>query len=134
MAPHPGLIQRHEGGFDFEDPLVLPTVGAWPDRPDTRTAIPNLVLAGDYVRGEWEMANMEIANESGRRAANAVLEHSGSTEAPAAVHGTYRPPEFQALKRIDEARWKRGQGNLLDTLGPAAASSDVERLLAAVAG
>jgi hypothetical protein len=33
------------------------------------------------------------------------------------VFGTYRPPEFEALKRIDERRWHRGKPNLLDELG-----------------
>jgi hypothetical protein len=113
----PGMIPRASGGFDFEDPLVLPTVGAWPHRPESGTAIPNLILAGDYVRGDWEMANMEIANESGRHAANVVLERSGSKETPAPVFGTYRPPEFEALKRIDEQRWRNGEPNLVDELG-----------------
>ena len=33
----PGMKQRPQGGFDFEDPLVLPTVAAWPSRPEARS-------------------------------------------------------------------------------------------------
>ena len=102
------------GGFDNEDPLVLPTVGAWPNRPDAATAIPNLLLAGDYVRSEAEMANMEAANDSGRRAANAILDRAGSNASPCSLSHVYHPPEWEALKRIDEALYRAGQPNLFD--------------------
>ena len=110
----PGLLRKPGGGFDFEDPLVLPSTGAWANRPETGTAIPNLILAGDYVRGHWEVANMEIACETGRRACNAILERSGSRETPAEVFGLYHPPEWDALKRVDRRRYRNGQRNLLE--------------------
>jgi uncharacterized protein with NAD-binding domain and iron-sulfur cluster len=116
----PGLLQRPGGGFDFEDPLVLPSTGAWPNRPPSGTAIANLILAGDYVRGHWEVANMEIANESGRRACNAILERAGSNETPADVFGLYHPPEWEPLKRIDRRRYRAGRDNLLEDGAPIA--------------
>jgi uncharacterized protein with NAD-binding domain and iron-sulfur cluster len=41
--------------------LVLPSVGQRPDRPDVTSGIPNLMLAGDYLNGDWQVANMECA-------------------------------------------------------------------------
>jgi uncharacterized protein with NAD-binding domain and iron-sulfur cluster len=110
----PGMVVRH-GHVVSEDPLVLPAVGQLPDRPDVTTALPNLLLAGDYLRSGWEVANMETASYNARRAANAILEQSGSRESPAQVIEPPRPPEWEPLKQIDEQRWKTGQPNLFDT-------------------
>lgn len=110
----PGLRPRRGGGFDNEDVLTLSGVGSWPNRPHPGTEIPNFMLAGDYVRGEYEMANMDIASETGRRAANAILERSDSRETPATVIPSYRPPEWEPFKRLDEDRWRRRQPNLFD--------------------
>ncbi len=109
----PGMILQ-SGHLVSEDPLVLPTAGTEQYRPDVTTGIPNLVLTGDYLNGTWEIANMESANFNGRRAANAVLERSGSTEQPSMLTGTYRPPEWEPLKLVDQARFKVGQPNLFD--------------------
>jgi hypothetical protein len=109
----PGMLRR-KGRLVSEDPLVLPTVGTWRYRPDAPTAIPNLMLAGDYLNGPWEVANMETASYAGRRAANAILDATGSHESPAATTPPYRPPEWEPLKQIDEQRYNAGQPNLFD--------------------
>jgi hypothetical protein len=109
----PGMVLRN-GRLVSDDPLVLPSAGQLPDRPDVTTAIPNLMLCGDYLKGDWEVANMECASFNARRAANAVLDRSGSREAPCWVFKTYRPPEWEPLKRIDEDRYRQGQPNLFD--------------------
>lgn len=109
----PGLV-RVQGRLTSEDPLVLPSLGSWANRPEAGTKIPNLVLAGDYVRGDWQMANMEAANVSGRGAANAVLGRSGSKAAPVKIYPRYRPPEWQLLKTVDAARLALRQPNLFD--------------------
>jgi uncharacterized protein with NAD-binding domain and iron-sulfur cluster len=110
----PGVI-GDSGVFRSEDPLVLPTVGAWPNRPESQTGIPNLILAGDYVRSDWEMANMETANASGRLAANAILSQTRTAQSPVPVIPHYRPPEWEALKRLDEARYRADQPNIFDS-------------------
>ena len=46
-------------------------------RPQARTKIPNLFLAGDYVQTDIDLATMEGANESGRAAVNALLDAAG---------------------------------------------------------
>src|SRR5436309_13859968 len=96
------------------DPLVLPIAGSEHLRPGPATAIRNLALCGDYLDGEWEVANMEAACFNGRRAANVVLERSRSRERPADVLLPYRPPEWEPLRRIDADRFSRGQANLFD--------------------
>ncbi|MEA2224370.1 MAG: hypothetical protein QOH83_2746 [Solirubrobacteraceae bacterium] len=109
----PGMLRRN-GRLVCDDPLVLPSAGQRPDRPDVTTAIPNLLLAGDYLKSEAEVANMDAASYNARRAANAILDGAGSHETPAKVIGTYRPPEWEPLKRIDAQRYARGQPHVLD--------------------
>ena len=97
-----------------DEPLLVNTVGTWEKRPTAKTEIPNLFLAGDYVQTDVDLATMEGANESGRAAANALLEASGSKAEPAAMYRLYDPPEFEAAKRVDAELYKQGQPNLLD--------------------
>jgi uncharacterized protein with NAD-binding domain and iron-sulfur cluster len=110
----PGL-HRRDGVMHNDDPLVLPSVGAWKHRPESATAVENLFLAGDYPRGFAEVANMEAANHSGRLAANAVLQRAGSHETPAFTGARYVPPEWAALREQDAARYAAGQPNAFDT-------------------
>jgi uncharacterized protein with NAD-binding domain and iron-sulfur cluster len=93
-------------------------VGSWDNRPETQTAIPNLFLAGAGVRTQINVWTMEGANESGRRAANDVLTAAGSRAEPARVFSVYKPPEFEAAKRADAERYRRGQPHILDTPWP----------------
>jgi len=62
------------------EPLLINRVGTRKLRPDARTSIPNLFLAGDYVRTETDLACMEGANEAARRAVNGILEQCASRE------------------------------------------------------
>jgi hypothetical protein len=109
----PGMLRRG-GRLVSEDPLVLPIAGSEHLRPRPATAIRNLALCGDYLDGEWEVANMEAACFNGRRAANVVLERSRSRERPAGALLPYRPPEWEPLRSLDADRFRRGQANLFD--------------------
>jgi hypothetical protein len=109
----PGMHQQG-GSLVSGDPLVLPAAGELRHRPDVVTRIPNLFLAGDYLRSEWEVANMEAASFNARRAVNAILDRTGSRESPVPAIGLYRPPEWEALKRLDAEREARGEPNLFD--------------------
>jgi len=60
------------------EPLLVNRAGARALRPDAQTAIPNMFLAGDYVRTETDLACMEGANEAARRAVNALLDAAAS--------------------------------------------------------
>lgn len=47
-------------------------VGAWKYRPEARTSLPNLYLAGDYCRSHVDLVSMEGAVATGLRAAEAA--------------------------------------------------------------
>jgi hypothetical protein len=114
----PALIFRRSGRgiVRNDDPLMISTPGAWEQRPDAVTAIPNLLLAADYVRVSIDTATMEGANHAGRLAANAVLAATGSSDrAPA--FDLYQPPEWEPFRRVDAERYKAGLSNAFDT-GP----------------
>jgi uncharacterized protein with NAD-binding domain and iron-sulfur cluster len=98
-----------------DDPLLVNTVGSWENRPAARTEIPNLFLAGDYVRTNIDLATMEGANESGRAAVNGLLDATGSKAAPAPMYTLYQPPEAEPFKEIDRQRYRAGQPNLFDS-------------------
>jgi hypothetical protein len=64
------------------EPLLVNRPGSHPLRPPVTTAVSNLFLAGDYIKTETDLASMEGANEAARRAVNAILNATGSREAP----------------------------------------------------
>lgn len=93
------------------DPQLIDTVGSWPLRPETSTAIPNVFLAGDYVRA----AN---ANESGRRAANAIVAASGSSANPATIYPRYTSPLLTPHLMADAVQFAAGRPHRFDRLDP----------------
>ena len=109
-------VQFHpaRGRNSNQTPLLVNTAGSWQNRPEARTAVPNLFLAGDYVRNDIDLATMEGANETGRYAVAAVLEAAGSTAVPPATFKLYDPPEFEPLKAVDAALYAAGRPNALD--------------------
>ena len=97
-----------------DTPLLVNTTGSWPKRPEARTKVPNLFLAGDYVQTDVDLATMEGANESGRAAVNALLDASGSGAQRATMYKLYRPPELEGAKQADAQLYRAGQPNALD--------------------
>jgi uncharacterized protein with NAD-binding domain and iron-sulfur cluster len=97
-----------------DERLLINTVGSWYKRPDATTAIPNLFLASDYVRTNIDLATMEGANESARAAVAGLMRAAGTSASPPRMYTLYEPPEFEAAKREDAARYKRGQPHVLD--------------------
>lgn len=115
----PGLKWVPSRGRNRNDtPLLVNTVGSWEKRPTARTEIPNLFLAGDYVRNDIDLATMEGANESAREAVEALLDAAGSKEAPPKRFTLYDPPEFEELKKADRRRYREGKPNLFDSPRP----------------
>ncbi|MGW0084294.1 hydroxysqualene dehydroxylase [Streptomyces sp. NPDC003393] len=96
-----------------EQLLIHPT-GTLYNRPSAKTAVPNFFLAGDYVRTDVDLATMEGANESARRAVNALLDEDGSNAERCRIWELYRPRELEPLKRIDEVRYRLGLPNTFD--------------------
>lgn len=97
-----------------QTPLLVNTIDSWKLRPTPRTAIPNLIMTGDFVQTDVDLATMEGANESARHGVNAILEESRSKAAPTATYTLYDPPEFAAVKRVDRLLYNLGRPNLLD--------------------
>ncbi len=97
-----------------ETPLLVNTASSWENRPQPRTKIPNLFLAGDYVQTDIDLATMEGANESGREAVNQLLDAAGSKKPPAKKYKLYDPPEYEAEKRVDAELYAQGRPNAHD--------------------
>ncbi|MEE2032034.1 hydroxysqualene dehydroxylase [Rhodococcus chondri] len=112
----PGVRWDAAAGRNTNDtPLLINTAGSWTNRPDARTAIPNLFLAGDYVRTDIDLATMESANESARAAVAALLEAAGSPAAPPSLYRLHEPPELAPARQIDADRYRAGLPHLLGT-------------------
>ncbi|MEU4223147.1 FAD-dependent oxidoreductase [Nonomuraea sp. NPDC026600] len=97
-----------------DEPLFIQHPGSWSDRPDSRTAIPNLFLAGDWVRTPINVTTMEGANQGARQAVNALLDAAGSSAARCSVHQLYRSPLFELDKAEDKLRYRLGLPNKWD--------------------
>jgi uncharacterized protein with NAD-binding domain and iron-sulfur cluster len=95
-------------GADNEEPLLVNTVGSWYDRPDAVTAIPNFFLAGDFVRTYTDLATMESANESARRAVNGILRATRSRRAPCPLWRLSEPILYAPARALDELRYTFG--------------------------
>ncbi|MEU5025236.1 hydroxysqualene dehydroxylase [Streptomyces milbemycinicus] len=94
--------------------LLIHPAGTWYNRPTAATTVPNLFLAGDYVATDMDLATMEGANESARRAVNALLDAEGSSAPRCATWTLYQPPELEPLRRVDETRYRLGLPNAFD--------------------
>jgi 15-cis-phytoene desaturase len=92
--------------------LLVHPPGSWDIRPEAVSAIPNLVLASDYVRTHTDLASMEGACEAGRCAANAILDRAGWVGARAEIWPLEEPAEFDRWKRLDAALYRRGRPHI----------------------
>lgn len=115
----PGVVYNATTGRNTNDtPLLVNTAGSWKDRPGVTTKIPNFFLTGDFVRTNIDLATMEGANESGRRAANAILDLTGSTAARAKIFTLWENPALVPLQKVDALLYKAGLPNALDVRLP----------------
>jgi len=116
--------------------LLVHPPGSWAIRPDAGTAIPNFVLAGDYVRTSTDIATMEGANESARHAVNVILQRSGSTAGRVATWPLSEPEEFAAWRALDAKLYAHGKAHLFELMGikRAAQAADLLRRFSAFTG
>src|SRR5438067_4701354 len=77
LDPDITLDAAKSGRLQDLEPLLVNYVDTWRLRPEAVTAIPNFVLAADYVRTHTDLATMEGANEAARRAVNGILDAEG---------------------------------------------------------
>lgn len=94
--------------------LLVHPAGTLYSRPDAATSVPNFFLAGDFVRTDVDLATMEGANESARRAVNALLDADSSNSERCRIWSLYQPPEMEPLKQVDEVRYRLGLPNTFD--------------------
>ncbi|MCW3070370.1 MAG: putative phytoene dehydrogenase [Bacteroidetes bacterium] len=90
------------------EPLLVNKANTWKLRPEAVTAIPNLLLASDYVRTYTDLATMEGANEAARRAVNAILIKSGSKEKPCGLWNLHEPELLAPWRYHDQKRFVKG--------------------------
>jgi 15-cis-phytoene desaturase len=103
-----------DGKTGNREPLLINTVDSWRHRPDAITAIPNLFLASDYVRGHTDLATMEGANEAARRAVNGILERTGSTAPRCRLWPLRWSPVWEPLRWLDRRRHRQGRRHFVD--------------------
>jgi 15-cis-phytoene desaturase len=97
--------------------LLVHPPGSWAIRPDAATRIPNLVLAGDYVRTTTDLASMEGACEAARRAVNTILQRAGVQATPTMIWPLTEPAYFEPWKQLDARLHAAGKGHVFDVLG-----------------
>ena len=65
-------------------------------------------LAGDFVRTHTDLATMEAANESARRAVNGILRATGSRAEPCGVFPLEEPGVYKLARLRDEFHYAFG--------------------------
>ena len=91
-----------------KEPLLVNTVNSWEERPYAYTRVPNLFLAGDYVKTYTDLATMEGANEAARRAVNCILDASGSKKAKCKLWNLHEPWFLWLFRWVDKKRFQKG--------------------------
>jgi len=116
---HLNPIHDHTGGqLSVDEPMFSSSPSCWQHQPDAVTDVANLFLAGSYTRTVATVDSMEAADESGKRAANAVLAASGVRGAAADVP-VFEPPRWlKLLWALDDRLFARGYPNLFDHVTP----------------
>ncbi|MFI9503796.1 FAD-dependent oxidoreductase [Nocardia sp. NPDC052566] len=109
----PGITWTSDG-IGNATPLLVNHAGSYRHRPDAATEIPNLFLGGDHVRTNIDLATMEGANESGRRAANAVLDAAGDPSPRVPIYPLWEAPALEPLQQLDRDRYRAGLPHILD--------------------
>lgn len=101
-----------------DEPLFIQQPGSWRLRPDSVTRIPNLFLAGDWVRTNINVTTMEGANAGGRQAVNGLFDAAGSSAPRCTLRNLLVPAEFTLAKTQDRLRYRLGLPNAYDIYSP----------------
>ena len=88
---------------NFHDPLFVNDVGTMQYRPDTRSKLPNLYFAGDYVANPTVVTSMEAAVRTGLMAAEALrADHAAHTDPVEILDPVELPEEVQGYAKLYE--------------------------------
>lgn len=90
------------------EPLLVNERDTWRHRPHAATAIPNLFLAGDYVRTNTDLATMEGANEAARHAVNEILRRDRRWARRCCIWPLSEPLTLRPFKAADRVRYSLG--------------------------
>ncbi len=90
------------------EPLLVNRVNTWSLRPEPYGKITNFFLTGDYVRTNTDLATMEGANESARRAVNCLLDRTGIRARKCRIWNLHEPLLLWPFRFQDQLRFKRG--------------------------
>lgn len=87
-----------------EVPLFLNTTSSWHYRPDGRTRVANLFVAGDYCRSQADLTSMEGAVDSGIQTARHVLRDLGR-DWESVVPRRFEEPPFWLIRLVKTLLW-----------------------------
>ena len=87
----PADVEHWELNSNMDVPLFINTIGAWSNRPRSKTKLKNLYLAGDFVKNAIDLACMEGAVSAALEAAAQILHDHGETGSLPVVQV---PPEW----------------------------------------
>jgi hypothetical protein len=94
-------VESAELNSNISLPLFINTIGAWPNRPRPKSKIPNLYLAGDFVRNAIDLACMEGAVCTALEAAGHILaDHGEPGTGPVVQTPPVWPPALMAAASI----------------------------------
>lgn len=94
-------VESAELNSNISLPLFINTIGAWPNRPRPKSKIPNLYLAGDFVRNAIDLACMEGAVCTALEAAGHILaDHGEPGPGPVVQTPPVWPPALMAAASI----------------------------------
>jgi len=102
------VVPAERDRYRDAEPLFLSIADTWRLRPDAATEVPNLFLAGDYVRTDVQIPCMEAANLSARLAVNALLASTSSQAGPCPVWALREPAILAAWRWHDRLRFELG--------------------------
>ncbi len=116
----PAIHLTGDSSSSNETPLFMNVVDHWEARPTAKSELENLFIAGDFAKTSAYLATMESANESGRQAANALLEKENSNNKELVTIFTQKhnsiPQLFVPFLKIDEFLYDYDKSHLLDYL------------------
>ncbi len=93
----------------YNDGLFMNIADSWKNRPDQKTNYSNLILAGDFTQTWTDLACMEGACESGKRAANAILSiHANENASKIKIMRPDEPAAFFWARIKDKTRFSLG--------------------------
>jgi uncharacterized protein with NAD-binding domain and iron-sulfur cluster len=113
------LTRGSDGRWTNKTPYLVNDIDTWPKRGGVRTddddyryvlQFGHTVFAGVFMRTWTRMNTMEAANETGRRAANAILAHDNADATPCPLWNMENNeiPELLALRDLDRRVLARG--------------------------